>query len=169
MTLTLWRGNHLLGELQERARSAYERPARPKPPTLDAFLVPAPDVGALDGVWQIAWPPEAGLGVQQHAIEADVVAERQQRAATLVTHSGPVTLEPMSPEAVAGVPRDVQLTIRGADGAVYLPRQISLEEVRYEPALYEAALREVPREAFVNGIVWCVFIAFASDAEAPAT
>jgi hypothetical protein len=75
----------------------------------------------------------------------------------------------MSPEAVAGVPWDVQLTIRAADGAAYLPRQIRLEEVRYEPALYETVLHEVPPEALIDGSVWCAFIAFASDAEAPAT
>jgi hypothetical protein len=170
MTLTLWRGSQLLGELRARARSAYEQPpSRPRPPSLSAFLVPTPQAAALDGIWQIAWPPEAGIGVQQHAIEVDVVAEREQRAATRVTNPGPAALEPMSPEAVAGVPRDLQLTVRTADGATYLPRQIRLEEVRYGPALYEAALREVPREALVDGSVWCVFIAFASDAEAPAT
>jgi hypothetical protein len=168
MTLTLWRGNQLLGELRARARSAYERPpSHPRPPSLSAFLVPAPEAAALDGIWQIAWPREAGIGVQQHAVEVDVVAEREQRVATQVTNPGPVALEPMSAEAVAGVPWDLQLTVHAADGVAYLPRQIRLAEVRYEPALYEAALREVPRDALVNGSVWCVLIAFASDAEAP--
>jgi hypothetical protein len=141
----------------------------PKPPSLSAFLIPAPDAVALDGVWQIAMPPEAGVGVQQLAIEPDIVAERQQRYATRATNSGPVELQLMSPEAVAGVSPAVQLTVRAGDGAVYLPHQIRLEEMRFEPALYATALREIPREAFINGSVWCAFIAFASDAEAPAT
>ncbi|WP_310568906.1 hypothetical protein [Gemmatimonas sp.] len=169
MTLTLWRGNQQLGELRVRASSAEERPpSRSRPPSLFAFLVPAPEGAALDGVWQTVWPREFGIGVQQSAVEVDIVAEREQRGATRVTNPGPVALEPMSPEAVAGVPWERQLTVRAADGTSYLPAQIQLGEVRYEPALYEAALREVPREALVDGSVWFVFIGFASDTEAPA-
>jgi hypothetical protein len=171
LTVTLWRGERLLGALIVRPPSGYERrPARPKPPSLFAFLVPVPEVGPLEGVWQIALPEAAGLGVQQQAVEPDIVAEREQRAATRVpSNSGPVALQPMSPEAVAGVPREVQLTVRTEDGMVYLPRQIHLQEVRYEPLLYDTALREVPREALTSGRVWCAFITFASDADAPAT
>jgi hypothetical protein len=58
---------------------------------------------------------------------------------------------------------------RAVDGTVYLPRQTLLQEVRYEPALYDVALREVPREALVDGSVWCVFLDFASAAEVPVT
>src|SRR5215207_1621314 len=109
MTLTLWRGDELLGELIARPRSEYARPPlHHKPPSLSAFLVRAPDVVALDGVWQIAFPPEVGIGVQQRPVEPDIVAERAQRAATRVRNPGPVGLEPMSPEAVAGVSRDQQ-------------------------------------------------------------
>lgn len=170
MTLMLWRGDLLLGELRTRARSAHGRPpSRHKPPSLSAFLVPGPEAVALSGVWQIAWPPEAGVGVQQHPVEVDVVAERAQRDASRVNNPGPVALEPMSAEAVAGVTRDVQLTVRTADGAVYLPRQLHLQEVRYEPVLYEAALREAPREVLINGSIWCVLVVFASEADAPAT
>jgi hypothetical protein len=75
----------------------------------------------------------------------------------------------MSAEAVAGVPRAVQLTVRAVDGTVYLPQQLRLQEVRYEPALYDVALLEAPREALVDGSVWCVFLHFAPAAEAPAT
>lgn len=169
MTLTLWRGDQLLGELIARSPSGYERPPmRHKPPSLSAFLVPAQDAVAPDGVWQLAYPPEIGIGVQQHTVEPDIVAEREQRAATRVTTPGPVVLEPISPEAVAGVSRDMQLTVRAADGTAYLPRQLHLQELRYEQALFETILREVPREALINGSVWCAFIGFASDAEAPA-
>lgn len=169
MTLTLWRGDQLLGALIARARSAPEPPpARTKPPSLSAFLVPAPDAAVLNGVWQIALPPEFGLGVQQHAVEPDIVAERERHAATRVSNTGPAPLQRMAPEAAAGVSPDMQLTVRTEDGVVYLPRQIRLEEVRYEPALFDDALREVPHEALINGSIWCAFIAFASDAEAPA-
>lgn len=166
MTLTLWRGEVLLGELVMRAGSTRERPAsRPTPPSLSAFLVPAPNAMAMEAVWQIALPPEFGIGVQQHTIEVDIVSERAQRDATRVTNPEPVALEPMSAEAITGVHRDLQLTVRAADGAVYLPRSIHLEEVRYEPMHYDAVLQQVPPEALVHGSVWCVFIAFASDAE----
>ena len=166
--MTLWRGDLLLGGLRPRPESTeLVVPLRPKPPTLSAFLLREPDASALDGIWQIVWPPEAGVGVQQHAIEPDIVATRAQRYATRKNNAGPVELQPMSPEAVAGVPAGAQLTVRGEDGAVYLPRQIRLEEVRFESAQYAAALREIPHEALVDGSVWCVFIAFASDADAP--
>jgi hypothetical protein len=168
MTLTLWRGDQMLGTLIARAPSALDRPpSRDKPPTLSAFLIPASDAGALDGVWQLVFPAKAGIGVQQRALEPDIVAERMQRAATRVTNPGPISLAPMSPEAVAGVSREVQLTVRAADGTVHLPQQIRLEEVRYEPSHYEAALREVPRDALIEGSVWWAFIVFASDVDAP--
>lgn len=170
MPLTLWRGDQLLGALVARPRSRYALPpARNKPPQLSAFLVPAPDAAALDGIWQIAMPPGFGIGVQQHAVEPDIVAERERRAATRVSSTGPMPLQRMSPEAAAGVSPDVQLTVRTDDGAVYLPRQIRLQEVRYEPSLFDEALREVPRETLIDGSVWYVLIGFASDADAPAT
>ena len=75
----------------------------------------------------------------------------------------------MSAAEAAGVPSEVQLRVQDEDGTAFLPRQIRLEEVRYEPALYEVALREVPNEALVNGSVWCVFVSFASEFDAPAT
>ena len=82
---------------------------------------------------------------------------------------GPIALQPMSPEEARGVPREVQLTVHDAEGRVYLPLQIRLEEVRYEPAQYDIALREIPAESLINGSVWCAFVVFASDLDAPAT
>ena len=73
----------------------------------------------------------------------------------------------MSAAEAAGVPSEVQLRVQDENGTAFLPRQIRLEEVRYEPALYEVALREVPNEALVNGSVWCVFVSFASEFDAP--
>jgi hypothetical protein len=75
----------------------------------------------------------------------------------------------MSPEDAQGVPRELQLTVHDAEGRVYLPLQLRLEEVRYEPAQYEIALREIPAEALIDGSVWCAFIVFPSDVDAPAT
>jgi hypothetical protein len=165
VTLTLWRGEQLLGELRTRAPSPRPRPeARVKPPSLSAFLIPAEGAPALSGVWQLRFP--FGPAVRQHPVEPDIVAERYLRPQQ--ENSGPVALQPMSPEEEAGVPREIQLTVRDAAGTVFLPRQLHLLEVRYEPEHYETARREVPAEALVNGSVWCLFVAFASELDAPA-
>jgi hypothetical protein len=159
----------LLGELRKRAPSPYEQGPRPgKLPSLSAVLIPAADAPALNGLRQVYVQLGPLSTVQQFPVEPDIVAERYRRAAVPQTNPGPVALHPMSPAEAAGVPRDVQLTVRDADGTAFLPRQIQLLEVRYEPALFEVALREVPTEALVNGSVWCVFVSFASEFEAPA-
>jgi hypothetical protein len=169
MTLTLWRGDQLLGELRKRAPSPQDQPRRPgKPPSLSAVLLAAPGA-RLIGVWQVNPPFPGFAAVQQFPIEPDIVAERARRDATRVVNPGPIALQPMSPEEAQGVPREVQLTVRDADGRVYLPLQVHLQEVRYEPAQYEIALREIPAEALINGSVWCAFIVYASDLDAPAT
>lgn len=160
MTLTLWRGEQLLGELRTRPPSPHARPQpSDKPPSLSAFLVPSANGADLRGVWQLHFPIP-GLGVQQHSVEPDIVAQRDQRAAMHRANHGPVALEPMSPEQVKGVPPEMQLTVRDMDGRIFLPRQIRLEEVRYEPAHHEVALREAPAEALIDGSIWRVFIAF---------
>lgn len=168
MTLTLWRGDQVLGELRMRAASPHERPPRAdKPPTLSAVLIPV-DSADLHGVWQVVLPLPGLPLVRQYPVEPDIVAERERRFATRQENPGPVALKPMSPDEARGVPPAVQLTVRDAVGHVYLPSQIRLEEVRYEPAHYDIALREIPAEALINGSVWCAFVAFASALDAPA-
>jgi hypothetical protein len=170
MSLSLWRGDQLLGTLRKRASSPLEQRPRPgQPPSLSAVLIPAVEASALSGVWQVHIEIGTFSAVEQFPVEPDIVAERYRHVATQQSNSGPLKLQPMSRAEAAGVPREVHLTVRDADGTAFLPRQISLSEVRYEPALYEVALREVPSEALVNGSVWCVFVSFASELEAPAT
>lgn len=169
MTLTLWRGDRLLGELRTRAPDPYEQPRRrDKPPSMSAVLVATPSA-QLVGVWQLHTPILGFPGVHQYPVEPDIVADRARRSAAREVNPGPVELQPMSPEEAQGVPREVQLTVRDAEGRLYLPLQIRLGEVRYEPAQYEIALREIPAEALSNGSVWCAFVVFASDIDAPAT
>ena len=159
----------MLGELRKRAPSQYEQPPRRnKPPSVSAILVAAPGA-QLIGVWQVHAPIPGFVAVHQYPIEPDIVAERGRAAPTRQVNPGPVALHPMSPEKAQGVPREVQLTVRDADGREYLPIQVHLEEVRHEPAQYEIILREIPAEALINGSVWCAFIVFASDLDAPAT
>ena len=82
VSLTLWRGNQLLGELRKRAPSPFEQGPRPgRPRLLSAVLVPAVDAPALSGMWQIHVPIGTFSAVEQFPIEPDIVAERYRRAA----------------------------------------------------------------------------------------
>ena len=169
MTLSLWRGGRLLGELRKQAPRPHEQPRRhDKSPSLSAVLIAAPGA-QLHGVWQVH-PPIPGIAaVHQFPLEPDIVAERGRRDATRPMNPGPVALQPLSPDEAQGVPREIQLTVHDASGQVYLPLQVWLQEVRYEPAQYEIALREISAEALLDGSVWCVFVVFASAIDAPAT
>lgn len=170
MALTLWRGDQLLGELWRRIPDPRERPQPPgKPPMLSAVLIPAVDSAALSGVWQVHFQAPTLSLVSQFPVEPDIIAERDRSVAAHQENSGSGALRPLTPDEAAGAPHEVQLTIRDTDGTVFLPSQMRLEEIRYEPALYESALREVPGSALVNGSVWCVFVSFASELEAPAS
>jgi hypothetical protein len=166
--LTLWRGDHVLGELRTLAVSPRDRPPRiDRRPTLSAVLIPV-ESADLRGVWQVVSPILALGGVQQYPVEPDIVAEREQRFATGQANPGPVALQPMSPEVARGVPPAVQLTVRDAQGRIYLPREIFLQEIRHERAQYDIALGDVPAEALIDGSVWSAFVAFTSAADAPA-
>lgn len=74
----------------------------------------------------------------------------------------------MSPEEAAGVPAEVQLTVHDGTGRVFHPLMLRLQESRFEPQHYDDALKEAPAEAMVDGVVWTVFVVFASEADAPA-
>jgi len=167
MPLTLWRGDQLLGELNPR--DAYVDPEQ-APYEHDAFaaiLIPTDDARDLGGMWQIAMPPEFGVGVQQRQVEVDVVAERAERMQSSARRRvgqeadhGFVALEPMSAEAIAGVPPDVQLTVRTTDGKVFLPRQIHVQQMCFGPPETAVIPRGVPFAAVIDGSVWYVHIDF---------
>ena len=70
---------------------------------------------------------------------------------------------------IAGVPREVQLTIRNETGQVWMPRQIWLQEVRYKPEDIETARRDEPAEALTNGGICFVFVALKSASDSPDT
>ncbi len=168
MTLTLWRGDELLGEL--RARPAVPRAApRPanKPPSLSAFLIPKVKPCELVGVWQIH-VPMAGMGVQQHPVAPDIVAQRGETTAHYSPHRSSAAQEPMTAEQAQGVPEERQFTVRDNAGKVYRPLQLRLMESRFEPSHFDDVLREVPGEALIDGSVWNVFVDFASVTDAPA-
>jgi hypothetical protein len=168
MSLTLWRGDQLVGELLLRSPAHQPRRREGKPPSLAAFLVRAPDAPPCEGVWQFA-PPVPGVGVQQRPVEPDIVAQRYQRASQPQASSGPVELRPMSPERMKGIPIEEQLTVHDTSGRVYRPLQVVLRESRFEPEHYADALREAPPSVLVDGVVWTVLVAFTSEFDAPAT
>jgi hypothetical protein len=169
MTLTLWRGDQRLGELFPRStphEPSHHRAG--KPPSLSAFLIRDADAPPCEGVWQVA-ARVPGLSVQQYPVEADIVAQRYQRAARPQPRSGPVPLRPVSPNEAKGIPPEQQLTVHDSLGRVYLPLQIALHESRFEPEHYAGVLREAPANALVDGVVWGVLVVFASELDAPAT
>jgi len=166
MTLTLWRGNQLVGELLPRS-AAHQKQRAGRAPSLAAFLVRAADAPPCEGFWQVA-PPIPGIGVQQRPVEPDIVAQRYQRSARTQPSSGPLALHPMSPDDAMGVPVEMQLTVPDESGRVYLPLQVSLVESRYEPEHSAGALREAPPSALVDAVVWTVLVVFASAVDAPA-
>jgi hypothetical protein len=169
MTLTLWRGDRLLGELRRLPPDPLARPRRPdKGPELSAVLVPAPNASVGEGVWQVHLKIGPIDTVHQDDVEPDIVAERGKHAATKPKHPSSGALHLMTPEEERGVPVEVQLTVRDGQGRRFLPRQIWLREIRYEPSMREAVLREIPEGALVDDVVWWVFAAFASESEAPA-
>jgi PAS domain-containing protein len=169
MTLTLWRGDQLLGELRMRPPDPHEPPRRrDKPQALSAILVAAPNA-QLSGVWQVQLPVPGASSIHQYPVEPDIVAERSRHGSGREVNPGPVELQPMTPEEAEGVPREVQLTLQDAGGRVYLPLQIRLQEIRYEPTHHEMALREIPAEALMDGRVWWAFVAFVSEIDVPAT
>jgi hypothetical protein len=168
MTLTLWRGDQLLGELVPRLFTPQIwTPRAGRPPSLAAFLVRAADAPSCESLWQVA-PPIPGVGVQQYPVGPDIVAQRYQRSGP-PPRSGPVALREVSPDAARGVPVERQLTVHDASGRVYLPLQISLVESRFESEHYTDALREAPLNALVDGVVWTALVVFASEIDAPAT
>ena len=166
MTFTLWRGDHLLGELRKPAHDPYDQDSDEEVPTsLFAFLVPASGA-SLNGVWQVRMPFPEFSSVFQFPMEPDIVAERFRGDAESASFSLQA-LEPMSAEAAKGVPREAQLTVHDSTGRVYLPRRVMLQEVRYELEHYEAVLREVPAGALVDGSAWSVHVSLAPHRDAP--
>lgn len=166
--LTLWRGEQLLGELRPRpSQRVFGESPRRRPPALSAFLVRAPDAPPVEGVWQFHHGIP-GIGVQQRAVEPDIVAERYQPGARQQPNPGAGELKPMSPDEAKGVPPELQLTVRDSGDRVYLPLQIALRESRFQPEHYANVLKEAPPEALVDGVVWTIMVVFASETDAPA-
>jgi hypothetical protein len=162
--LTLWRGEKLVGELLKKPDSRDGSIQRADRPTLSAFLRLSPDAPPLDSVWQIR--PFFGMGVQHESMEPLVHGEPDPEIGKYPSSGA---LEPMPPEKVAGVPREVQLTVRDQEGRTWLPRQIWLREIRYRPEDMEKVRREVPVEALVANRLWLLFAAFDSDTGVPDT
>ena len=170
MTLTVWRGDRLLGELRPHAASQHARALRPdKPPSVWACLIPTVEPAYLASVSQFAFPMAERWVVLHHPLDPDIVAERDRIAASREVNPGPIALEQLSPEEAEGVPPESQLTVRDAEGRVYLPRLLNLQEVHYGSAHDPTTSPAVPAEAFIGGSMWDVFVMFGSASDAPAT
>lgn len=152
MTLTLWRGDQLLGTIHLRASSTEKQ--------IEGVVVPAPGA-SLSGIWQShLFIPGHIDAVTQHPMEPDIVEDRYRRPPP--KGSGPVELELVPPGQPRGVPLAEQLQVRGPDGERLQTPSISLQEHRPMPGHPDPEMATLPRAAIVDGNVWLIWASKAT-------
>jgi len=167
MSLTLWRGEQLLGELVRRpARHVDAERRAGESPSFSGFLIRATNAAPLEGVWQVK-PRLPGFGLLQHALKPDIVAERYRNTGSSNSDAPVERAWPVTADAPPAVLVEHQLTIRDASGRVYLPQSIAIRESRFEPKQFAGVLREAPAEALVNGVLWTIHAVFMSEIDSP--
>jgi hypothetical protein len=153
MSLFLWQGNDLLGELHERPVSAR--------PWLQSVLLRASPEKPLNGVMQVIAAFTDRTLVMQTPRAPDIVAERHiPRLPTGPSVVGLTSPPPRPP------PPEMVLTVRTADGTIVPARLITLEEHRPLATGYDPEIDLLPASGFVDGSVWLVCACLADTAEA---
>jgi hypothetical protein len=147
MTLTLWRGERLLGEIHPRRASTAER--------IDGVLLPAVGAAPLVGEWQVRVALPGRDVVWQQPLAPMLAAERSEPFGP--RDPGPVALTPVPPEEMAGVEPSRRLLVRDASGEALGCRQVAVQAFRPLPDDPELAL--LPPAALVAGSVWLVWAA----------
>jgi hypothetical protein len=161
MAWTLWRGDTLLGQV--RMESLVSELTNSRPMRLleyTSFLLPAPDA-VLKGLSQVRVPVLDQDRFYQDPIEP-AISCREEDAPPPPTPRPFAVLQPMDPEAAAGVTPAQQLRVLDDAGVQLHPRFIHLHEARYEPAIFALLqagipgepVDPIPPEAYVNGSVW---------------
>ncbi|HEY4132974.1 MAG TPA: hypothetical protein VGM50_20330 [Gemmatimonadaceae bacterium] len=141
-------------------------PVEPRSPLqMNTVLLPRESV-VLESISQYRMPFGPSNWVGQHPIEPDIVSERHQPNARKRKGPQRVALRRMTPEEEKGIPFEQQFRIVSDSGEELATRSVRILECRYDEKHYDAALRQVPAEAIVNGSVWCVFVHFDGPEEA---
>jgi hypothetical protein len=134
-----------------------------------SFLIPAPGA-APEGLAQMRLPVLDHDRFFQHQVEP-AVSYRGDPTPTPRASRPFAVLEPMDPEAAAGVPPALRLRLFDA-GAQLHPWSITLHETRYEPAIFALMqagipgelVDPIPADAYADGSVWRFFATFDSPA-----
>ena len=172
MAWTLWRGETLLGQV--RMESLVSELTNSRPVRLlqyTSFLLPAPGV-VLEGVSQTRMPVLDQDRFHQDPVPP-AISCREEEAPPSPPPRPFAVLQPMDPDAAAGVPPDRQLRVLNDAGVQLHPRFIHLHEARYEPAIFALlqagipgeSVDPIPSDAYVDGSVW----RFAATFDPPAT
>lgn len=165
VSMTLWRGSELLGQLRESPRTGPDADSRGGARSqFTGYLIPRAEVD-IHGVIQ-SRPYNDSRSCTQIPAEPIIAAragENHPRPAT-----GPnVDLQPLSAEGTT--PLEAQLVLRGEDGVEIPAYGIILLELRYEPGAFARMKHSlgdggdpIPDDAYINGRVWRVSVGFDS-------
>jgi hypothetical protein len=146
MTLTLWRGRELLGEIHPRAPQAGDQ--------LEGVLLVSPADPPLASLQQGHLPLPSGPVVIERPMEPDIAGRLPQWA----TNPGPVALRRRPLGEPFGISIDRQLRIEDEMGQRVETTSIMLLEHRPDPSTPTAAVAALPASALRTGSVWLVSI-----------
>ncbi len=148
MTLTLWRGDHLLGAIHLRVSSAAER--------LEGVLLPAATAAPLPSLSQVRIQLPGVDAVMQFPYAPGIADERHTRRRAPRSQNW-VVLTPVPPAEKLGVPVEVQLRICADDGAT-LSFDVDFR-LEHRPAAGSPnpELASFPTTAFRDGSIWLVW------------
>ena len=165
VSLTLWRGSELLGQLRERPHTGSDAESRGgERPDFTGYLIPRAEV-EIHGVIQSRPFNDARSCTQIPAEPTIATGVRENHPPVSRTR---VELQPMSAEDIT--PFEAQLILRGENGAEIPAYGIVLLESRYEPGTFalmkHGALADsvdpIPDDGYINGRVWHVSVSFGS-------
>jgi hypothetical protein len=146
MTLTLWRGSELLGEIHPRVPQVGK--------DIQGVLLVSPTDPPLASLQQGHLMLPSGPVVIERPMEADIAGSLPPRA----TNPGPVALRRQPPGEPLGIPADRQLRVEDEMGQLVRTISIMLLEHRPDPSVPTAELAALPGAALRNGSVWLLTI-----------
>lgn len=144
MTLTLWRGRELLGEIDLRGPQSGDQ--------LAGILLISPTDPVLESVVQGHLPLPAGAVVMERSM-ADIVGAQPN---SQPRHSGPIALQRVLPDQPLGIPTERQLRVEDDIGQDVPCTSIMLLEHRPDVSIPTAELAAVPTSARLSGSTWFV-------------